>query len=840
VFDNVVSALPGAVAEFVRRGLTTEEQLQRFADAFAVERELFLRNGLGLSGSTAAASPIVPITPPGGGIGPVQPGPPRDDFSQAPRSIGDMVIAAITGPLDGQVGPVTAEIAEFQAVLAGAGDAAALTHPELLATLEMLEAHQIGAESLAETYQRLVGVTQLMDTAFALTSNNFDGTREQMIEWSADLLAIFGDDLDRLTALTDAAFGRFFSDDQRLLQQADAARDRAIQLLGDLGISATDAVLTQAGFGELFNSLFGALGPESTALLLEAAAAVDAMLTAEETLAETRQSNAEELADVMRAIDDAIGEMTGASPLVRDFRDLRTSSADLRAEIIALDGAQSDLTQEQRLYQLQLQALTAAVRASLADIAAQINGTAAGGLNNTSSQINQIGQLNQAIDNRYEREQQAIARISDMVDSLLVGNLSPLDPTQQVNEARNQLLEALIAAEGGDTDAMEDVPQLLQQFLSIFQGFTGGVGEYPAEFQALIDRALGIESQATPSNGPPTSSQVGSIQQSVSGMALSQLDLVQLTARYIEELGLLNALTGDLPAQMAEEYGVPLRQAVETLIGDLDNITDSTVEGLVEIADTLGITVGDLATAIDVQIGALRDQDSLLNDALENAIAGLPPELQEALLAPLRALELSTTDEAANAALDALVASGLDLPIELRNQLAPFFEGIDTVDLETAQVGLLETIRDIDQRTANAAETTAQLLARVASNLEASNTAAGIPSFAAGGWVNRETILRAGEAGREMILPNPVSEFFASQGVPINAPTSAAASTAVVEEIRGMRQDIRAGNAQREEQSRIIQVGNSSISSAIESAQAERERLNFVGADSRGGGNCGG
>lgn len=42
------------------------------------------------------------------------------------------------------------------------------------------------------------------------------------------------------------------------------------------------------------------------------------------------------------------------------------------------------------------------------------------------------------------------------------------------------------------------------------------------------------------------------------------------------------------------------------------------------------------------------------------------------------------------------------------------------------------------------------------------------PQYAAGGWVNGPTTLLAGEAGRELILPNPVSEFFQRAGIPVN------------------------------------------------------------------------
>ena len=42
------------------------------------------------------------------------------------------------------------------------------------------------------------------------------------------------------------------------------------------------------------------------------------------------------------------------------------------------------------------------------------------------------------------------------------------------------------------------------------------------------------------------------------------------------------------------------------------------------------------------------------------------------------------------------------------------------------------------------------------------------PQYAAGGWVNGPTTLLAGEAGRELILPNPVSEFFMRAGIPVN------------------------------------------------------------------------
>ena len=57
------------------------------------------------------------------------------------------------------------------------------------------------------------------------------------------------------------------------------------------------------------------------------------------------------------------------------------------------------------------------------------------------------------------------------------------------------------------------------------------------------------------------------------------------------------------------------------------------------------------------------------------------------------------------------------------------------------------------------------------------------PGFAKGGWVNSKGTIMAGEAGRELVLPNQVSEFFARSGIPVNASTSSAAVESRLERI---------------------------------------------------------
>ena len=156
----------------------------------------------------------------------------------------------------------------------------------------------------------------------------------------------------------------------------------------------------------------------------------------------------------------------------------------------------------------------------------------------------------------------------------------------------------------------------------------------------------------------------------------------------------------------------------------------------------------------------------------------------DALSRYLEAIETATTEADANDAIGMMTDYINQLAPDIRNALAPYFADVFPVDA-LSDLDYLTQISSTSNRLLDAAVETNNFLARIASNLNAANIAGNIPAYAAGGWVNGPTTLLAGEAGRELILPNPVSEFFQRVGIPVNA--GSGDNGAVVAELRGIR-----------------------------------------------------
>ena len=138
---------------------------------------------------------------------------------------------------------------------------------------------------------------------------------------------------------------------------------------------------------------------------------------------------------------------------------------------------------------------------------------------------------------------------------------------------------------------------------------------------------------------------------------------------------------------------VELRELTQALGIDLSESTAATAGELSTLANTLGIELTELGTAIGFSLGDLANAQSLLNDALEDVLDGLPAEFRDRLQPLLADLENATTEADANAAIAALEAATNALPPEFANQLAPFFAGVDPVDGDPA----LTTLQSLDE-----------------------------------------------------------------------------------------------------------------------------------------------
>lgn len=343
LLDDILLTFDGFTREFVNMGATLEERVQRLADVFAVENRLILGMGFGLGAVGGSVAP-----------GPVAPGPGNPPIIDPPNP------GPGPSPFPGEGLPgerigATGQAAAFGAVLNGVGDAAAVTNPQLQATLQLLDELRIGGESLAQTFDRLFTVTEALDRAMGLIGNQIADSREGVVRFGAELVAIFGDDAGALSGMLDRIIRAAFTEAEIAQQTIDAARQKATDLLTSLGITVTEEMFSADGLQGLLEDYFGNLNPENTATLLAALDAIATLIDAEAELADMRGEVVESTRDAAAIAEILAGleldaTRAGMSGLELALFNLNTQQSDLRDELIELGATEAELARLTELF----------------------------------------------------------------------------------------------------------------------------------------------------------------------------------------------------------------------------------------------------------------------------------------------------------------------------------------------------------------------------------------------------------------------------------------------------------------------------------------------------------
>lgn len=251
------------------------------------------------------------------------------------------------------------------------------------------------------------------------------------------------------------------------------------------------------------------------------------------------------------------------------------------------------------------------------------------------------------------------------------------------------------------------------------------------------------------------------------------VNLDNITGATVESMAGLAGMLGLSLTELTTALGLELTDLagglteLTTNLGiDLGNLTTESTAALAGLARDLGIDLGELSTAVGADLGELTNSQSLLNQTFAAELATLPQRERDLLQPLLQAVTDATTEADANAAIADLEGAVNSLSPAIRDQLAPYLTGVfpagalDDLDY----LSMIHTgIGDLGWALSGIGTT----LDAIRNNLSAANQDAGVPHYAAGGWVNSRTTLVAGEAGRELILPNYVSEFLAREGIPV-------------------------------------------------------------------------
>lgn len=292
----------------------------------------------------------------------------------------------------------------------------------------------------------------------------------------------------------------------------------------------------------------------------------------------------------------------------------------------------------------------------------------------------------EAAEDLFGQWEDGIRSLGEYIDSLLVSDLSPLSPEDQFLEAQRQLNDALAAAQGGDINALNSLPQLADQFLQMLRDREASGVDYSDPANALIAQlqALGVNpySPIDPGAGPvelvPSEALLELYAQRDQLMVdedlARRLALAQELAGYITELA---RATGESIFEVADRLGLNFAAFITDLGGVITAETAAQVTTLAEVANVLGVELPDLAERLGLALGELTDAQSLINDSFELQLGLMPIHIRDLLQPLLEDVENAANPLSTNEALSALELATNNLPEEYRRLLAPYLEGID-------------------------------------------------------------------------------------------------------------------------------------------------------------------
>lgn len=661
------------------------------------------------------------------------------------------------------------------------------------AVADLLTDYRDGTESLADTYARVAASAGMFDAALDIMGVAFEGTRDELIRFAADITEAAGS-LERAQALWTDYFETFYSAQERAQLTQSQAESAATREFGDIGLSLGDFTGQggAAAFRQMFEQMLPTLSAEAVVQWLEAANALGVLIDATAALSGASTEGAaafNTLAELMAGVKEDLGAFAPPADFAQRYQQITASTQDLIDRAMALGATEQDIATIRELGQLRLNALLEeqndliaerqAASDQLAAYLGNLSAEAAGGITPLTSEMQRlrgeydqhierinelaiasgragasqeelavatawysqqvnalvaeliasaqsiiarlygragaasasvgtstwtggggdiggIQQVADAVDDRYRRELQYLAQINDWLESLRLSALSPLTPEERLTEARSTYEDLLSRAQGGDLDAMERLQGAAQNYLQEAQGFFGGVGAYRGIFEdvesalrALVDRgALNpVPEPGTGSTGGGSGSSGGMVVEAgESFVQLSELERYTLAEELVGILRDLVAASGDSLTQISEQLGLDLRDLVTDLGVNLDDVTLTTTLQLADISRNLGVDLSELATSVGLDLGALGDEQSLLNDALEDVIDEIPEEFRERIRGYLEDIEEATrAGNAAPAVRDAEEAIN-QLPASIRDLLAPFFGGVGSPTDQLLQI----------------------------------------------------------------------------------------------------------------------------------------------------------
>jgi hypothetical protein len=359
---------------------------------------------------------------------------------------------------------------------------------------ELVQDLGVGAETLGQTYARLVAQTSLFESALQMMGVSLDLGREEFVLFANDISEAAGG-VERASQLWDGYFNRFYTETERAALALDRVTTHATTAFEEIGLSVED--FTGSEGLEAFRTLFESTMPTLTA------EQVVAWLTAAETLglvidatAFYNQALLESAGTVVTAAATMSAAMTELDRVIGDMDNLIPESGGLPLSPSGPGGGPGGLPgPDPRDADYGSTPMDPAFAEFMAWFEQRIRdilnppGTTPPPIGGGSPEPSPgPGDIDREIERRYQMELDWLHRLMRLQDSLLLDpQLSTLTPAEMLAEAERQYEAALAGSMAGDERSREIFDAATRGYLEQARNFYASSDAY----QAIFDRVTG-------------------------------------------------------------------------------------------------------------------------------------------------------------------------------------------------------------------------------------------------------------------------------------------------------------------------------------------------------------
>lgn len=397
-------------------------------------------------------------------------------------------------------------------------------------------------ETLIRIAQEQVVFNHQLD-AMGLSLSRFgDVTKETQLEIGQSIIELVGG-IEEFQEQTGTYFSEFFSEQEQMAQLTK-------QIKAQFASLDTPMPKSREQFRALVESLdlTTESGQKTFAALMKLVPAVDKYYSAEEARAEKIKEMNDDLAEEIARMD-----MSALQSSLADIEKWRQSAVDAAKELGVTDFSMIDKLTGKKYSDL-LKAEIDEINAEFEQLTDSIRTTSTGisssilelrkatkgfdtlgyhrnqvndlrkelGKGSISEQLENINQINTALNERYQAELEALSAAKELADEryeaeleayetqldsvqalneaakslkeaakeMLIGELSPLTAGEQFKQAEKQFNQLLTKAMSGDVDALNKLQASGQQYLGLAQQYR------PGDYKAIFDQVYGAFEQA--------------------------------------------------------------------------------------------------------------------------------------------------------------------------------------------------------------------------------------------------------------------------------------------------------------------------------------------------------